>query len=303
MRKFILALSLCASPVLAQTPSVLTDIPAVHSLVSQVMQGVGDSEILLDKGADPHSFQMRPSQAQALSQADVLFFVGPELTPWLERAIEGVGIKGEAIELLEVKGTVHREFAEHAKDEAEQHGDEAGGAHHHDGLDPHAWLTPVNADAWLDAIAAELAAIDAEHAPLYLANAQQAKARIDLLDTEIIRTLAPMHDTPIIVFHEAYGYFADHFGLTIAGAVSDGDAATPGAARLVALREVIAKSGIACAFGEEQHDPALLEALFTDANISIGVLDPVGSSLEYGPDLYAQLLRNMAQEIATCTDN
>lgn len=302
MLKYILALSLLVSPVAAQTPSVLTDIPAVHSLVSQVMQGVGDPTILLNKGSDPHSFQMRPSQARALSQADLLFFIGPELTPWLERAINGVGIKGEAIELLEVEGTTLREFEEHG-DEQHEEGEAHEEGHHHDGIDPHAWLTPDNAKVWLDGIAAKLAAIDAENAALYLENARTAKARIDLLDAEIANILAPMHDTPIIVFHDAYGYFADHFGLTIAGAIRTGDAATPGAAHLVKVRQIIAKSGIACAFGEEQHDPALLEALFADAKISIGVLDPVGSSQEYGPDLYAALLRNMAQEIASCTDN
>ncbi len=293
MLKYVLALSLLVSPAAAQTPSVLTDIPAVHSLVSQVMQGVDDPEILLDKGADPHSFQMRPSQARALSQADVLFFVGSELTPWLERAIEGVGIKGEAVSLLKTDGTHVRIFKAHESDE-----DEAGGS-----IDPHAWLAPDNAEVWLDVIATKLGAIDAENAELYQENARTAKARIDLLDADLTRMLTPMHDTPIIVFHDAYGYFADHFGLTIAGAVRNGDAATPGAAHLVKLRQIIAKSGIACAFGEEQHDPALLEALFADAKISIGVLDPVGSSLEYGPDLYAELLRNMAQEIASCTDS
>ena len=307
MHKYAAAFLLLAGPVSADAPAVLTDIPAVHSLVSQVMLGVGAPAILLDKGADPHSFQMRPSQAQALSQADLLFFIGPELTPWLERAIDGVGIKGEAIELLEVEGTVLREFEEHGE---EDHDDEDEGEyegheeeHHHDGIDPHAWLTPENANVWLTEIAAKLAAIDAENAVVYQENANAAKARIDLLDAEITSMLIPMQDTPIIVFHDAYGYFADHFGLTIAGAVRKGDAATPGAAHLVNLRQIISKSGVGCVFGEEQHDPALLDALFSDANISIGVLDPSGSALEYGPELYTALLRNMAIEIASCTDN
>lgn len=305
MYKYVAAFLLLTSPVSADAPAVLTDIPAVHSLVSQVMLGVGAPAILLDKGSDPHSFQMRPSQARALSQADLLFFIGPELTPWLERAIEGVGIKGEAIELLEVEGTVLREFEEdeHHDEHAEEGHEEEEEAHHHDGIDPHAWLTPENANIWLDEIAAELAAIDAENGALYLENASVAKMRIDLLDAEITNMLIPMRDTPLIVFHDAYGYFADHFDLTIAGAIRKGDAATPGAAHLVKLRQIISKSGVGCVFGEEQHDPALLETLFSDANISIGVLDPSGTTLEYGPKLYTELLRNMAIEIAGCTHN
>ena len=303
MHKYAAAFLLLTSPVSADAPAVLTDIPAVHSLVSQVMLGVGAPAILLDKGADPHSFQMRPSQAQALSQANLLFFIGPELTPWLERAIDGVGIKGEAVELLEVKGTLLRKFEEdeHHDEHAEEGHEEE--EEHHDGVDPHAWLAPENANIWLDEIAAKLAAIDAGNAALYLENASVAKARIDLLDAEITSMLIPMQDTPIIVFHDAYGYFVDHYGLTIAGAVRKGDAASPGARHLVELREIISNASVACAFGEEQHDPALLETLFADANISTGVLDPSGTTLEYGPELYTVLLRNMAQEIASCTHN
>lgn len=350
MYKYTFAFLLLTSPVAAQAPSVLTDIPAVHSLVSQVMQGVASPQILLDQGSDPHSFQMRPSQARALSEADMLFFIGPELTPWLERAIDGVGIKGEVIELLEAKGTVLREFEEHGDhDEHEKHdehtdhekhdehadhdnheekhdddahaneGEEHGheehghgehghgehghGEHHHDGIDPHAWLTPLNAIVWLDKIASELAVIDAQNADAYLANASAAKVRIAQLDTEIAALLAPMKDTPIIVFHDAYGYFADQYDLNIAGTIREGDAATPGAAHLSELRQMISQSGVACAFGEEQHDPALVQTLFADANVSMGVLDPSGTSLEYGPELYDALLRKIAQEIAGCVAN
>jgi len=301
MYKYVAAFLLFVSPVSAGSPSVLTDIPPVHSLVSQVMQGVGSPDVLLDKGDDPHSFQMRPSQARALSQADLVFFVGPELTPWLERAINGVGIKGERIELIKAKGTVLRNFEEHDAPEDAAHGD-GHDEHDHDGIDPHAWLSPVNAKAWLDKIAQELAGVDAENAALYLENASAAKARIDLLDAEIKNILLPMQDTPLIVFHDAYGYFAEHYNLTIVGAIRKGDAATPGAAHLVELRQVVSESGVVCAFREKQHDPALLDTLFADANISIGMLDPSGTSLEYGPDLYATLMRNIAIEIAGCTD-
>ncbi|MCF6317075.1 MAG: zinc ABC transporter substrate-binding protein [Marinosulfonomonas sp.] len=304
LRILSIFLLLITGPARAEAPKVLADIPAVHSLVAQVMQGVGTADILLTQGSDPHDFQLRPSQAHAISQADFIFWIGPELTPWLERAIEGVGIKGEAIELLEVEGTVLRMFGkpEEHSDENAAEPEESGHAEHgHDGIDPHAWLSPVNAAVWLDKIAAELSEIDADNAARYLENANAAKARIVLLDAEINRILAPMKDTPIIVFHDAYGYFSDHYGLIIPGAIRKGDAATPGAAHLVELRQTIAQSGVACAFGEYQHDPALLDAVFADTNVSIrGALDPSGTTLEYGPDLYNTLIRNLATEIAQC---
>ena len=87
-----LALVLAAAPALAAPPKVMTDIPAVHALAAGVMGDLGTPGILLDQGADAHHFQLRPSQAKALSQADLLLWIGPRMTPWLER----VGVPGHS---------------------------------------------------------------------------------------------------------------------------------------------------------------------------------------------------------------
>ena len=84
--EIMLSLGLLAAPAMAEVPSVVADTPVTASLVQQVMGDLGQPVLLLDKGADPHDFQMRPSQARALQNADLLVWVGPELTPWLDRA-------------------------------------------------------------------------------------------------------------------------------------------------------------------------------------------------------------------------
>ena len=72
----ILSVALLATPALADVPKVMTDLPVVHSLTAQVMGDLGTPDILLDKGADPHHFQLKPSQARALSQADLVLWIG-----------------------------------------------------------------------------------------------------------------------------------------------------------------------------------------------------------------------------------
>lgn len=121
LRKISLVFLLLSSPAAAKIPAVVTDLPAVYSLVSQVMQGVGTPQILLDQGSDPHSFQLRPSQARAISQADLLFWIGPELTPWLQRAISGIGLKGKQLELFEAQGTILRSFEDSGEHETHEH--------------------------------------------------------------------------------------------------------------------------------------------------------------------------------------
>ncbi|KFE36940.1 zinc ABC transporter substrate-binding protein [Thioclava atlantica] len=300
-----LILSALALPNLAQAevPKVLTDIPPVQSLAAQVMGDLGTPEILLDQGADPHEFQLRPSKARALQDASVTFWVGPELEPWLARALEGIGTKGQAVELLEAPGTHPRQFgAADAHDEAAGgHADGHGDEHDHAGTDPHAWLDPSNAQAWLGAIAETLAKADPEHAATYRANAEAAKARIAAMDGELRAKLAPVVDKPILVFHDAYGYFADHYGLHVAGTLSLGDAATPGAAHVSELRKLAEQSGAVCAFPEAQHDPKMISLLVQGTPVKLGApLDPSGSGLDYGRDLYETLMRSNVEKITAC---
>ncbi len=325
------AIAATAASVSAEVPEVVTDMPVVHSLVTQVMGDLGTPAVLLDQGADSHSFQLRPSQAAALSGADLLFWVGPEMTPWLDRAITGVGLRGEAISLLHAEGVTTRAYDDadphdhgdgHGHDHGDGHGhdhahghdhdhghdhghDEAHGHedhdHAHDGLDPHAWLDPENARVWLDVIAVELAEHDPENASVYQANAEAARAAIQEAEAQVAALLEPVGDTPIYVFHDAYGYFADHFGLNISGTVASGDAASPGAARLSALRDEAGQGAAVCIFPEAQHDPRQVELLAEGNDMRVGApLDPEGSTLTYGPDLYTTLLLGLAQNIADC---
>ncbi|WP_330629399.1 zinc ABC transporter substrate-binding protein (plasmid) [Thioclava litoralis] len=314
-----------ALPALAQAdiPSVVTGTPVVQSLVQQVMGNLGDAKVLLDKGADPHSFQLRPSQARSLQDADLVFWIGPELTPWLDRAIDTLN-NSTAISLLHADGTIRQDFHtpelvededghdhdhEAHADSDHDHEDHDDGHdhedhdehHHHDGLDPHAWLNPQNAEIWLQVIAKALAEKDPEHADTYAANADAAIARIKDLDAGLAKQLAPAQGKPFVVFHAAYGYLADHYGLEIAGSVSAGDAAAPGAAHLEDLHQALGADHVICAFPEAQHNPKQIKILLEGTEVKLGgALDPSGSTLDYGPDLYATLLSGLTKTLSDC---
>ena len=322
----------CTLPAMAEVPRVVTDIHPIHSLVAQVMGDLGSPDLLLERGASEHDFQLRPSQAAALAEADLVVWVGPELTPWLDRALDGIGEGGARLSLLSVPGTETRAFAEdgahdaghdhedhaadkaaddnghdHGHDHAEEqaadkdHGHDHDHGHSHEGTDPHAWLDPANAQLWLAAIAAELGRLDADNAATYAANAEAARARIAALDAEVAEILAPVEGKPLIVYHDAYGYFAAHYGLSIFGSVALGDATAPGAARLAELRAGVENGTPLCLFPEAQHDPALIEQLADGTGARVGAaLDPNGSMIDPGPDAYATLLRGLAQTMADC---
>lgn len=272
----------------AEAPGVVTDIPAVHSLVAQVMGDLGPPDLLVGGGADPHDYQLRPSQARALANAGAIFWIGPEMTPWLADVVTASGA-GDKVALLDQPGTHLRDF-------------DAAGDHDHDhaGRDPHAWLDPGNARIWLGAIAETLATRDPVNAAAYRANAVAAMQDIDRLDADLKARLAGI-STGIVVAHDAYGYFADHYGLKVVASLAGGDAAQPGAAHVSEVAALVRGGAAACVFPEAGHDPKPAEALAADTGLMVGeALDPEGLAIDPGPALYGMLITALAEKVAAC---
>ncbi|SIS79831.1 zinc ABC transporter substrate-binding protein [Phaeovulum vinaykumarii] len=344
----LLALTLGAMPAWADAPRAVADIPPVGALVQMVLGDLGTAEVLLPPNADPHSFQLRPSQAALLASTAPLFRVGPKLTPWLDaHALEArpEGAVTPAPLLERIPGLVRDFGADHAEDEhddheqddhadhaaddhgahehdahddhdtpapgaaaeadhdheAADHAEDAHEHHHHEGVDPHAWLDPKVAEAWLGLIAEDMATADPAHAETYRANARAAQDRIAALIPEVRALLAPAAGRPFVTQHAAYGYFAHRFDLDVAGAISPGDAAPPSAARLREVQATLRQEGVVCLFPEIRNDPARAALLIEGTDVRLGgALDPVGSALEQGPDLYPDLIRGMAQTLTAC---
>lgn len=290
---------------LAEVPRVAVDVAPVHSLVARVMQGVGAPALIVRPGASPHGYAMRPSEATALEEADLVIWVGEALTPWLDGGIENLASRARVVELLGAEETRVLDLREGVVFGAAQDG-ETPAAHDHDhdhhdheGLDPHAWLDPENARRWLGLFADELAALDPEHAAQYAENAATAQAELDALMGAIKAELAPIKDARFLVYHDAYQYFEVWSGLAASGAIALGDAANPGPSRVAALRDMAREQNVACVFSEPQFDPKLVTRVFGDV-AGHGVLDPMASDHAPGPDLYPDLMRAMARALATC---
>ncbi|MDO5620441.1 MAG: zinc ABC transporter substrate-binding protein [Paracoccus sp. (in: a-proteobacteria)] len=291
----LLPLLLLTSPALAEPLRIVTDTEMTASLVRMVGGDLVAPVALMPQGGDPHHYQLRPSQAGALQDADLLVWVGPELTPWLERARDGLA-KGDNLALLTVPGTRLRDW-----DGSEAHTDHHDHDHSHDGIDPHAFLDPGNGQLWLSGIAEALAKQDGANASTYRANADTGRALLTTLDAELATQMAPLADQGFVVFHDAYGYFTNHYGMRPAMALALGDATPPSAARLARLRADLAANHATCAFPEANHNPRQIEAFVAGTDLRIGAaLDPSGAALPAGADLYPQILRQMAQVLHDC---
>ncbi|MBO9434982.1 zinc ABC transporter substrate-binding protein [Ruegeria sp. R13_0] len=128
MSRNLLSISITATllggTALADVPSVAVDIAPVHSLVARVMDGVGEPSLIVQPGASPHEYNLRPSEAAALQEADLVFWIGEDLTPWMENAVETLAGGATVTTLLEADGTTLLDFREDALFEAHDHGDD-----------------------------------------------------------------------------------------------------------------------------------------------------------------------------------
>ena len=299
MRMMLSALALAAAgPVLAEPPRIAVDTPITASLVRQVAGDLAQVQVLLPQGASAHHHQMRPSEARGLQDAGLLIWTGPELTPWLERAASSVAADVAQLQLLDVPGTHLRGYA---GDAGQDHGHDHDHAEDDADTDPHAWLDPDNAQTWLAAIAETLGRADPGNAANYARNAAAAAGQVRELDAQLQARLSAHADARIVVFHDAYGYFTDHYGLRPAIAVSLGDASSPSAARLSRIRDQIAETGAACAFPEYASDPTLVQTVIQGTDVRMGAeLSPEGGMLEAGPDLYPATMTAMAETLVAC---
>jgi zinc transport system substrate-binding protein len=284
-------------------PSVVASIRPVHSLVAGVMDGVGEPYLLVRGGGSPHAYAMRPSDARALDQAQIVFWIGEAMETFLARPIEVLAGDADAAPFARAQGI--RLLARRAESAWDGHGPDGHDGHDAGPEDPgrsdmHLWLDPENAIAMVEDIAARLVVADPDRAQIYTANAARIARQLSALDRELAETLTPLQDKPYIVFHDAYQYLEARYGLTSVGSMTDNAEQGPGAGRLSRIRERLGISGALCVFAEPQFEPGLVDTLASGTGAQAAVLDPLGAGLPAGAELYADLMRAMAASLVAC---
>jgi zinc transport system substrate-binding protein len=311
----------------ADAPVVVTSIKPVHSLVSAIMEGVGKPELIVDGAASPHTYTMKPSNASALQNAAVVFWVGPGLEAFLEKPLEALGTDASIAELDKAPGLTKLKFREGGAFEAHDDGDEhdahdhanqaddhdhaekTGDRHDHTGedhdhdhgaFDTHLWLDPMNAKAMATEITTTLVAADPANALTYQANAKTLDDKLDALDTEIAAIVSPVKDKPFVVFHDAYQYFEHRYKVRVAGSITVSPETIPGAERISEIHKKVGDLGATCVFAEPQFQPRLVDVVLEGTKAKAGVLDPEAATLDAGPDLYFTLMRGIANSMKDC---
>ena len=276
------------------SPYVVVSIKPLHSLVAGVMEGIATPQLLVKGGGSPHGYTLRPSEAQALSKADLVVWIGPELESFLAKPLTTLGKKAQSLELE--KALRDRLLNKR------HNGTWEAPVHHHKGehgtaIDLHLWLDPQFAQKIVVLATETLIQIDPDHQQQYLANKENMIARLQELDNKLKKQLAPFKGIPYIVFHAAYQYFEAAYGLNAVGSITIDPDRKPGAKRVKEIRDKIIHLKARCVFSEPQFKSRLVSTVIKGTGAKTGTLDPLGADLAAGPDAYFQLMNRLGNHI------
>ncbi|MGY2187943.1 zinc ABC transporter substrate-binding protein [Pseudomonas sp. SDO5591_S426] len=279
---------------------VLTSIKPLQLIAAAVQDGVAIPEVLLPPGASPHNYALRPSDVRKVQSVDLLYWIGPDMEGFLPRVLNGRTLPSVAVQ--DLPGLKLRHFAEDNHSHAEEV-DEHDHDHRPGSLDAHLWLSPINARVIATKMAADLSAADPANAPRYQSNLKTFDERLDALDLRLKKRLAGVEGKPYFVFHEAFDYFEDAYGLKHAGVFSVAAEVQPGAQHVAAMRARLQEVGKTCVFSEPPLRPRLAETLVAGLPVKLAELDALGGYTPATAQGYEQVLEKLGNDLAGCLES
>ncbi|RON35478.1 zinc ABC transporter substrate-binding protein [Pseudomonas brassicacearum] len=279
---------------------VLTSIKPLQLIAAAVQDGVAIPEVLLPPGASPHNYALRPSDVRKVQSVDLVYWIGPSMEGFLPRVLNGRTLPSVAVQ--DLPGLKLRHFAEDSHSHAEE-ADEHDHDHRPGSLDAHLWLSPVNARVIATKMAADLSAADPANAARYQSNLKAFDERLDAMDLRLKARLAGIAGKPYFVFHEAFDYFEDAYGLKHAGVFSVAAEVQPGAQHVAAMRTRLQEVGKTCVFSEPPLRPRLAETLVAGLPVKLAELDALGGYTPATAQGYEQVLEKLGNDLAGCLES
>lgn len=280
------------APIVAQATTVLTSFKPIQMIVTELTLDVAQPDVVMSNNASPHDYALKPSDIKKLNNADLFIWFGPDLESFLTKVTEG---KDNVLTISDIPNLPLREYGD-------QHHDDHEG-HDHGSVDAHFWLGIEQVKFVAKAISEKLIERDSDNAEVYKKNLMVFLDRLNEAEQEIVETLTPIKDKGYYVFHDAYGYFEEAYGLNNLGYFTVSPDRKPGAKTLIRIRKTLVKNNVQCVFSEPQFTPAVIESVTRGSDVRQGQLDPVGSSIEVKSGSYFTFIKGIANSYEECLAN
>ncbi len=302
--------------------TVVASIRPLGFIAAAIAEGVMPVEVLLPDGASPHNYALRPSDIQRLRAADLVIWVGPKMESSLTKALIPVTdnkkialselpavkpllIKNEQKQLLSyiAKGIDKEENEDddyHAKNYAKNHGKNHGDKHFHGDYNMHIWLSLSIVKQAAIAIHYQLSESMPQNRDKLDTNLRQFELQLTQTEKNVATTMKFVHGKGYFVFHDAFSYFENHFGLAPLGYFTVNPEITPGPRRLYQIRKQLIQKKAVCVFSEPQFRPAVIDTVIKDTGVRSGTLDPFGGGVALNKDGYANFLFQLSRQYVRC---
>jgi zinc transport system substrate-binding protein len=230
---------------------------------------------------------MRPSQRRALENADIIFWVGPQMESFLTRVLSGADFRQRTVKLA-------------ADTEHEQHNDENHDHSHNEGEDPHLWVDPEIAVSMAERIYETLASLEGSDKAQLTHNLQQFKQNLKQADTQIRARLEPAGTISLFAYHSAFTRFAAHYNLKLKGVLTLNPGLSPGARHIAETQERLGNAGGACILTEPQFNRRWWQSITRDLNVTFSTWDPLATDIPATRDGYIAFQRSIAAAVLRC---
>jgi zinc transport system substrate-binding protein len=284
--------------------AVVASIKPLGFIAAAIADGVTPTEVLLPDGASEHDYALRPSDVKRLQSADLVVWVGPEMEAFMQKSVNQLAEQKQVqlavlpgVKPLLMKGGDDDDHGHEGHDNSAENSDVD---HHHGEYNMHIWLSPEVARLSAVAIHDKLVELMPQNRAKLDANLQSFELGLANIDKQVANVLAPLRGEGYFVFHDAYGYFEKHYGLTPLGHFTVNPEIQPGAQRLHDIRTQLVEQKAVCVFAEPQFRPAVINAVARGTNVRSGTLDPLGIEVKLGKDSYMQFLNGLANQYASC---
>ena len=288
--------------------AVVTSLKPIGFIASAIADGVTETQVLLPDGASEHDYSLRPSDAKRIQNADLVVWIGPEMEAFMDKSTQSIPdnkkvtiAQLDGVKPLLMKGA-DDDDDDHAHEDGHGHAhEEKGDAHHHHGdYNMHLWLSPEIARLSAVAIHNKLVELMPQSRARLDANLKDFEANLAATDKQVASELAPVKGKGYFVFHDAYGYYEKHYGLTPLGHFTVNPEIQPGAQRLHQIRTQLVEQKATCVFAEPQFRPAVVESVARGTTVRMGTLDPLGTNIQLSKESYPAFLTQLATQYASC---
>lgn len=289
-----------ASGAMAQAPTRKLQVFATFTILADMARQVGGERVevtsLVGPNADLHTYRPTPADARRMAGADIVLVNGLGFESFLPRLIRSSGTKAQVV--TATTGITPRK----AEEAGHEHGHSHGHGHAHGAFDPHAWQSPAHAATYVANIREALIARDPAGREVYQANAARYLREIEAMAADIRQRIdrLPAQARVVITTHDAFGYFAQAFGLEFRALKGVANEAEPSARDMAAIIRQIKASGVRAVFLENVSDERLMRRIAAETGARVGgalVSDALTGADGVAPT-YIDMMRHNAKQIA-----